>query len=244
MDTLTTRTEPLGGPGLTLHIDSGRPLAELTKAVDDACDRAANQEVPPTLALRLGATRAPVSARSPWPGRVGVQDVNRWERAVRRLERLEAVSIAVAEGGCQGAALDLLLATDYRIATPDLRLLLPVNDGHFWPGMAVHRLVNQIGAARTRQLVLWGHELSAESAHRMGLVDELTTEVEDTVRAAALLLGRTAGAEMAVRRQLLLEAATTEHEEALGSHLAACDRELRRLAPRDGSGSTGGNEAP
>ena len=32
-----------------------------------------------------------------------------------------------------------------------------------------------------------------------------------------------------MRRQLMLDAATTTFENALGSHLAACDRVLRRI---------------
>ena len=38
------------------------------------------------------------------------------------------------------------------------------------------------------------------------------------------------GAELAIRRQLMLEAPTATFEDALGVHLAACDRSLRRLA--------------
>jgi isomerase DpgB len=180
--------------------------------------------------LRLGATRP--EDRS-WPGAVEIQDVNRWERAVRRLERLTAVSIAVGSGTCGGHALDLLLAADYRIATADFRLLLPVNDGHFWPGMAIHRLANQLGVARARQLVLWGHEISARRAVELGLIDEIATEPTDAVQAATLLLGRVSGADLAVRRQLLLEAPATSFEEAIGAHLAACDRELRRVHGRE-----------
>jgi isomerase DpgB len=39
-----------------------------------------------------------------------------------------------------------------------------------------------------------------------------------------------AGEELAIRRQLLLDAGHTRFEDALGSHLAACDRALRRGA--------------
>jgi isomerase DpgB len=38
------------------------------------------------------------------------------------------------------------------------------------------------------------------------------------------------GADLAIRRQLVLEAANTAFEDALGVHLAACDRALRRAA--------------
>ena len=158
-----------------------------------------------------------------------MQEVTRWERALRRLERLPAVTVAVAGGYCAGPALDLLLTADYRIATSNFELLLPVNDGHFWPGMAIFRLAKQIGGGLSRRLVLWGDRLTATRALEIGLVDELTGSLEEAVQGAAVLLARAAGAELAVRRQLVLENPGTSYEEALGAHLAACDRELRRL---------------
>ncbi|HEY7592180.1 MAG TPA: enoyl-CoA-hydratase DpgB [Actinophytocola sp.] len=216
---------------LRLDIDAGRPLAELTVSIDGVCRRAEDGATVLVLCLE----NMPPGARV-WPGRVSIQEVNRWERALRRLERLSSVTIAVAHGTCGGPALDLWLAADYRIGSADLRMMLPVNDGHFWPGMALHRLVNEIGVARARRLVLWGHEITAERAEALGLVDEIAGELEEAVRAAALLLGQEAGADYALRRQLLLEAPAASYEEALGAHLAACDRDLRRqLTTADGN---------
>jgi isomerase DpgB len=43
------------------------------------------------------------------------------------------------------------------------------------------------------------------------------------------MLGRIAGPELSVRRQLLNEATSSAYEDAIGAHLAACDRELRRI---------------
>ncbi|XYH97096.1 enoyl-CoA-hydratase DpgB [Sorangium sp. So ce1128] len=213
---------------LRLDIDGGVPLAELTAAVNGVCQQAEDR-THSVVVLWL-----PTSSFDPkgWPGEISIQDANRWERAVRRLERLAAASIAVVSGACGGPALDLLLATDYRIATAELRLLLPVNDGHVWPGMAVHRLVNQVGVARARQLLVGGHDISAQQALDIGLVDELSSAASDALRAAASRLGRISGKELAIRRQLVLEAPATSFEDALGTHLAACDRELRRLHGR------------
>jgi isomerase DpgB len=124
--------------------------------------------------------------------------------------------------------LELLLATDYRIASGDLRLHLPVNSGLVWPGMVVHRLVNQTGMGRARQLLWGGHEITAQRALEAGLVDEISATPSDALGAAVSRLGQIPGTELAIRRQLMLEAPETSFEEALGSHLAACDRELRR----------------
>ncbi|MDT0345440.1 enoyl-CoA-hydratase DpgB [Streptomyces litchfieldiae] len=216
--------ERAGGAEFQLVVGHVRTVGELTAELNAVCDRAEDRR-PPGVVLMLGGS----PGDWPWPGAARIQEVNRWERAVRRLERLSAVIIAVARGTCGGPALDLLLAGDYRIAEPGLRMLLPVNDGHFWPGMGVHRLVNQVGVARARQLVLWGHELSAPQAIELGLVDEVTEQLDDAIGAAALLLGRLSGPDLAIRRQLLLEAPSVDHDEALGPHLAACDRELLRL---------------
>jgi isomerase DpgB len=174
-----------------------------------------------------------------WPGPVTIQQVNRWERAVRRLGRLPAAGVGTLDGTCGGPALELALATDFRICTPGLRLLLPVNDGHFWPGMAVHRLVQQVGPARARQLVMWSGDVTAEWAVGAGLVDRVTDDLGTAVHEAAALLGRVSDAELAIRRQLLEEALCTTPEEALGGHLAACDRELRRLAAAPARATSG-----
>jgi|SRR5882757_1224407 len=50
--------------------------------------------------------------------------------------------------------------------------------------------------------------------------------LEDLAAAAGLRSGR----EPAIRRQLMYDAATTSFEEALGAHLAACDRMLRQAS--------------
>nr|BAU09324.1 DpgB [Streptomyces roseoverticillatus] len=225
-DTEGGRLTPLpDGLGLSVHLTAPAPLVRLTELLTQACHRAEERRTPTTVVLHLGGAPGDRS----WPGAVGIHDVNRWERALRRLERLAAVTVAVARGTCTGPALDLLLAGDYRIADSALRLLLPVNDGHFWPGTAVHRLAVQLGVARARRLVLWGHELSAAEALDLGVIDTVDDDLDAAVRAATVLRGRIAGTELAVRRQLLLEAPATSHEDALGAHLAACDRELRRL---------------
>ncbi|MEW1860510.1 enoyl-CoA-hydratase DpgB [Streptomyces sp. NPDC088194] len=210
-----------------LRIGAGHPLPVLTDAVREVCEQAEADRR--CLVLRLVDGGTPGEG---WPGDVTIQEVNRWERAVRRLERLPAVTIAVAEGTCAGAAFDLLLATDYRIAGADLRLRLPVNAGQLWPGTAVFRLAQQVSPAHARQLVLWRHELSARQALDAGVVDECRADTDAAVRAAVVLLGELAGAEVAVRRQLIREAASSPYEDALGAHLSACDRELRRLGRR------------
>jgi len=207
-----------------LTVDGTRPIGELTTLVTAACDRVERAVHSEVLVVRLGGGAEPAG----WPGCTDVHQVSRWEKAVRRLERVTTATVGVASGGCGTPALEVLLALDYRIATADFRLTAARDDRLPWPGMAMHRLVNQIGLSRARQVLLGGSAVSAERAVAYGLVDEIAEEAEDAVRRAVHAFGALPGAELAVRRQLLLEATTSSFEDALGAHLAACDRELRR----------------
>lgn len=164
---------------------------------------------------------------------VDIALVNKWERALRRLERISATTVAVVSGECGGVAFEALLTTDVRIGTPDVLLRLPSGGGRpdAWPGMALHRLANQVGVARVRRAVLFDAPVNAETALSLGILDELAAD-RAVAEAAAQAFTPPAGADVAVRRQLLLEATTTTFEDALGRHLAACDRVLREEGAR------------
>lgn len=208
------------GADLRVRIDGSRPLsAELIRSLTVVCDQAEDGARAGSVLVEVTGTPGPS-----WTRDLDVALVNKWERALRRLERLAVTSVGSAAGDCGGPALDALLATDYRIATPDLRLVVPVDEGATWPGMAIYRLAQQAGVARIRRAVLFGVPIGAVEALELHLVDELAPEPP----AVTDLIGGFSGPDLAIRRQLMLDATTTSFEEALGSHLAACDRSLRR----------------
>ncbi len=212
-----------------LELDSDRELTPtLVAEVNDFCDRVEDAPAAGVAVVRLTGAAMPGAERA-WPGAADVHLVSKWERALRRLERFGAASVAVAGGRCAGPALEVLFACDRRIALPDLRLEVPVTDEGVWPGMLWHRLVTQLGVGRARRL-LFRHELSAAEAAELGVVDEVTGDPDRAVAAVAAVVRGAAGRDLAVRRRLLLDAAATGFEEALGAHLAACDRTLRRRA--------------
>ncbi|KDN81759.1 enoyl-CoA-hydratase DpgB [Kitasatospora cheerisanensis] len=214
----------VGGP--VLRVDGSREIsAELTHAVADLCDEAES----------TGADFAALYVSGAPPGDPGdavekrpdVAAVTKWERTVRRFERLRLPTLAAASGECGGVALDLLLTADVRVAAPDVRLRLAFQEHGTWPGMAAFRLVQQLGLAPARRMVLFGRPLTAREALERGLVDQLSTDPRRTLVAAARLLRRMSGPELAIRRQLAFDAQWMSFEDALGPHLAACDRALR-----------------
>jgi isomerase DpgB len=78
--------------------------------------------------------------------------------------------------------------------------------------------------------VLLGIPIAAAEAVAMRLIDELTIDTKSALAAAAERASTFSGAEVAVRRQLMLDASADSFEDALGAHLAACDRMLRRAS--------------
>ncbi|MFI2612169.1 enoyl-CoA-hydratase DpgB [Kitasatospora sp. NPDC018619] len=221
--------ERTGSTGRHVLVDCSQPLTEqLIGQVVEVCDELEDADRATFAVLHVEG--APGVREQAWPGEVGIHLVNKWERALRRLERAPAAVVAVVAGECAGPALDLLLAADHRIATADTRLSPAVTDGRLWPGMAVHRLVQQLGVARARRLVLFGAEVGAAEGAELGLFDRVVEDraaVGAVVEDVAARLGGLVGGELAIRRRLLLDATTTSFEESLGAHLAACDRTLR-----------------
>ena len=155
----------------------------------------------------------------------GIADVNGWERALRLIERSPATTVALFGRQVGGSALEVGLACDFRIADPGSQVIWH-NDGAVWPSTALFRLVQLIGPAQTIRLTLLGEPVHASAALVSGLVDVITDDPEaevETLRAAVARLD-----DLRVVRQLVAEATHTSYDEALGAHLAACERYLRR----------------
>ncbi|MBM9509252.1 enoyl-CoA-hydratase DpgB [Actinacidiphila acididurans] len=225
---MVLRTAPVTAGGrevARVDLDLSVPLtAETVAAVGDACARA-TASASPLLILRLTGGAA---TDVPWPGQVDVYLVNKWEGALRRLERLDAYTVAVLDGRCSQGAFELLLATDHHLATHESTVSLSGRTDGVWPGALLHRLVHQVGLAKARRLALLPADLDAAALMDLDVLDNLVVDAESGIAEVVARAGGVDGTEVAVRRQLLLDAVTVGYEDALGTHLAACDRALRR----------------
>lgn len=214
---------------LVIRVDGRRPLSpELVAAFEVLCGRAEDGADPSTVIVHVSGTPEEPSNED-----ITIGLVSKWERVLRRLERLPAATVAVASGECGGVALEALLATDFRIGTASLQLIMARRASATWPGMAVYRIVQQAGSA-ARRAVLLGVPITAAEAVAMRLVDELTADTQTALTAVTALTEAVPGPELAIRRQLMHDASTVSFEEALGAHLAACDRALRLPSAENG----------
>jgi enoyl-CoA hydratase/carnithine racemase len=111
--------------------------------------------------------------------------------AASALRACPAPVIARLQGHCHGAAVEIALNCDLRIAADDLRLSVPaVSLGVVYRFQFVARLVQICGLARATDLLLAMPELDAETAHRWGLVTEAVpaSTIDDRVQALAEML--------------------------------------------------------
>ena len=206
------------------NIDGSQPLsAAVVAALDAFIDRI--EDAPAETVPVLDVTGVPEPGRTVLPG---IALVNKWERVLRRLERLSRPTVAVVHGDCGGVAVEALLATDLRVAATGTRLHLPAGPQGVWPGMGLYRLANQVGFARVRRSILFGSTICVTEAAARNIIDEVADDVAAATATAVAMLETAVGQDVAVCRQLMLDATTTTFEEALGRHLAACDRLLRR----------------
>ncbi len=126
--------------------------------------------------------------------------------AAAALRGCPAPVIARLQGHCHGAAVDIALNCDLRIAADDLRLSVPaVSLGVVYRFQFVARLVQICGLARATDLLLAMPELDAETAHRWGLVT-----VQGTKASLNLLERRAiAGEDLLLAQQLRTAAAAS-----------------------------------
>lgn len=201
--------------------------SRLIDEVNLACDQAQDAAPGSALVVKL-APGAGVVARA--GDHAELHMLNQWERALQRIEKVPVPTVAVVDGHCFGLMTEILLTTDFRIASADSRIGLAELGQAPWPGMAIHRLVAQIGGAHARAAVLLGTNWDAEAALAVGLVNKVSKDVDACVAAHVRFCAHASVADLGIRRRLLLEATSSTHDEALGAHLAACDRALRASA--------------
>ena len=112
-----------------------------------------------------------------------------WERLSAAIAGLSGLSIAALNGTVAGGALGMVLACDLRIAVPTAKFFYPVMKLGFLPQPSdPARLVQLIGPARAKCILMAGQKVQADEALGWGLVDRIVP-AEDLL-STALTLGQ------------------------------------------------------
>jgi 2-oxoglutaroyl-CoA hydrolase len=129
-------------------------------------------------AFTAGGDIAGFLRSSPWA-------VSKLAENVAAPERCSKPVIAVLRGYVFGVGLELALACDFRLAAPDAELAMPEATIGMIPGSGgTQRLARMIGLGRAKDMIMRGRRIGADEAVGLGLV----TQVSDDVDAAAAAL--------------------------------------------------------
>ena len=110
--------------------------------------------------------------KSPWA-------VSKLAENVAAPERCSKPVIALLDGWVLGVGLELALACDFRLASPDAQLGLPEATIGMIPGSGgTQRLTRLIGLGRAKDVIMRGRRIGAEEALALGLVTELVDDLD------------------------------------------------------------------
>ena len=117
----------------------------------------------------------------------GVAKIRFEQHLHNRLADLPAVTIAKLGAATLGGGGELMLACDFRIAAAGITIGFPeIRLGALPAAGGIKRLVQEIGPARARSLVMFGKPMAAEEALAIGVIHDVVPEPELDRRVEAL----------------------------------------------------------
>lgn len=130
--------------------------------------------------------------------------------AAEAVRELNKPVVAAVHGYCLGAGLEFALMSDFRICTADARLGVPaVKLGLPYRLEDILKVVDVVGLARAREMVLLGRQYGGEEAFALGIVHRLVPD-----RAALAEAANEIARELAENAPLSLAAAKVAFREA------------------------------
>lgn len=183
------------GPVLVLRVN--RPDKRnainfaVKQALTSALDQAASDDRARCIVLTgvgdvafvAGADIAEMVDRSPMEQHRAMREARIFDRVAAHPKPV----IAAVNGVALGGGLELALACDIRVAAPQARFGQPeVSLGLIPGGGGTQRLPRMVGEGMALKMILTGEQISAEEAHRIGLVQEVVPATTLLDRAVAL----------------------------------------------------------
>jgi enoyl-CoA hydratase len=128
------------------------------------------------------------------------------DRALLKTRVYSKPIVAAVNGDCAGGGVELLLATDIRLAAEHARFGLPEVRWSIYPfGGATVKLVQQIGHVHAMDLLLTARLIDAGQAASLGLVNRVLPPeqlMDWALETAAMIAGNSPSAVQAVKRQI------------------------------------------
>ena len=153
--------------------------------------------------------------------RSGPEAVQRYEEiaetAQARLQTFDKPVLAMIRGYCLGAGMNIANVCDLRIAADDARFGIPAAKmGLGYRASSMKSLVDNVGVAFAKEIMLTARQFSAAEALHMGLAHKVVPvgELEKTVREYADMIGANAPLTMRTAKRVIAEIAKKDYDAA------------------------------
>ena len=154
--------------------------------------------------LRKPAAIVEAFVPRPWRG------TNTFQEACWAWRRLPVPVIAAVEGHCYGGGLQIALAADFRIATPESEWSVLEGKWGIIPDMTgVRSLAELVGIDTAKRLTMTAEMFSGKEAHDLGLVTELAADPEAAAYDLARELATRSPDQLAAAKRLFNESWTS-----------------------------------
>lgn len=184
---------------------------EMYERLDEACEEADRRDDIRVLVLRgAGGAFAAGTDISQFEGLRTAQDAigyeTRLDTLLDRLEGVTKVTVADVRGIAAGAGCAIAFACDLRLCTPEARFGVPIARtlGNCLSIANTARLIDALGSARTRDLLVSGRLLGASTLATVGLVELVEARsADEVVRTRALALAAHAPLTIRATKQMV-----------------------------------------
>ncbi len=154
------------------------------------------------------------------PGQQAAEVAAQGQAVISKLERLGKPVIAAINGVCLGGGNELAMACHLRVAGDRTRFGQPEINLGIIPGFGgTQRLPRIIGKGKALELMLTGDVITAQEAHRLGLVNHVVPQ--DQVMKVAKDLARKIASKGQIGIRKILEVVDAGLEQPLDTALAA-----------------------
>ena len=153
--------------------------------------------------------------------RATAEDVQRYDQtsgaAMQRLKGLDKPTIAMIRGYCIGGGLNIAAACDLRLAAEDARFGIPAAKmGLGYKADAMKALVDLVGAAFAREIMITARQFSAAEALGMGLVHKVVRvdELEGATRQYCDMIAANAPLTVRAAKRIIREVTKGQYDDA------------------------------
>ena len=181
---------------------------ELHRILDAAQADAAVRAIVLTGAGGTFCSGGDISGMNVTDAETGRERMRRTHRIIRLMVAGRVPIVAAVEGWCVGAGLSLACACDTIVAAEDARFMAGFGKVGLIADLGLpFTLPARIGAGRARQMFLYGTQLDAAAAERIGLVDHVVAKGDALAKATELgaFLAAQAALPVALTKRILAE---------------------------------------